>query len=246
MCAVQVMGGVDSAGFKQFEELFVKGFYALQRHADGLGAIVQVTCSMPLYSYLCISVCLSLCLSLCTARPIYPTHNRPTSCHLIWSRDWRQVFEPEKSEAKMKGRCNGPESVRSSSYLYNTDWSPYPIISHPNLTYPNLPSSCWHTRYMMHDTVILWRQKAACSRQLESEVRTFLGLNCLILHRIASHRIALYSIVLHSWLKCKMMRNRYNVTWVIEREKMMYWKVAWYSSARNSTLHCIISQNLFD
>jgi hypothetical protein len=36
------MGGIDSQGFKLFEELFVKGFYALQRHVEGLGAIVQV------------------------------------------------------------------------------------------------------------------------------------------------------------------------------------------------------------
>ena len=47
VCVVQVMGGVDSAGFKQFEELFVKGFYALQRHADGLAAIVQVCVACP-------------------------------------------------------------------------------------------------------------------------------------------------------------------------------------------------------
>ena len=79
------MGGVDSAGFKQFEELFVKGFYALQRHADGLGAIVQVTCSMPIYSKLCLYVCLSpsLYLLLSPVGLIYPTHSPHMSCHVM-------------------------------------------------------------------------------------------------------------------------------------------------------------------
>jgi hypothetical protein len=36
------MGGLDSAAFKQFEDLFVRGFFALQKHVDGLCAITQV------------------------------------------------------------------------------------------------------------------------------------------------------------------------------------------------------------
>jgi phosphatidylinositol 4-kinase len=39
---VEVMGGVQSAAFLRFEELFIKGFLALQKHVDGLFAIVQV------------------------------------------------------------------------------------------------------------------------------------------------------------------------------------------------------------
>jgi phosphatidylinositol 4-kinase len=39
---LEVMGGVDSQAFKQFEDLFVRGFFALQKHADALGAIVQL------------------------------------------------------------------------------------------------------------------------------------------------------------------------------------------------------------
>ena len=81
------MGGVDSAGFKQFEELFVKGFYALQRHADGLGAIVQVTYSMPLHSPFSVSMsaCLSPCFYLLLSRVklIYPTHRPPMTCHHV-------------------------------------------------------------------------------------------------------------------------------------------------------------------
>jgi phosphatidylinositol 4-kinase B len=39
---LEVMGGVDSPAFKQFEDHFVKGFYALQKHVEGLSAIVQL------------------------------------------------------------------------------------------------------------------------------------------------------------------------------------------------------------
>ena len=37
-----MMGGINSPAFKMFEDLFVRGFYALQKHVEGLGAIVQV------------------------------------------------------------------------------------------------------------------------------------------------------------------------------------------------------------
>jgi len=39
---LKVMGGIDSYGFKLFEDLFVRGFFALQKHIDGLIAIIQV------------------------------------------------------------------------------------------------------------------------------------------------------------------------------------------------------------
>jgi hypothetical protein len=95
---------------------------------------------------------------------------------------------------------------------------------------------------MIHDTVVLWRQKAARSRQLESEVRTpSIGVNCLI-----SYCIVFYSAVQHSvqsWLRCIVMRNWHKVTWVTEKRKM-YWNAAWHSSARNITLLGNISQNL--
>ena len=39
-----MMGGIDSYGFKLFEDLFIKGFNALQKHIDGLVAIIQVIC----------------------------------------------------------------------------------------------------------------------------------------------------------------------------------------------------------
>lgn len=39
---IDVLGGVESAAFKQFEELFIKGFLAIQKHVDGMFAIVQV------------------------------------------------------------------------------------------------------------------------------------------------------------------------------------------------------------
>ena len=42
---LEVMGGLDSAAFKQFEDLFVRGFFALQKHVDGLCAITQVSFS---------------------------------------------------------------------------------------------------------------------------------------------------------------------------------------------------------
>ena len=36
------MGGIDSYGFKMFEDLFVKGFFAIQKNLDGLISIIQV------------------------------------------------------------------------------------------------------------------------------------------------------------------------------------------------------------
>ena len=39
---LEVMGGVDSQAFKMFEDLFVRGFFALQKHVDALCAIVQL------------------------------------------------------------------------------------------------------------------------------------------------------------------------------------------------------------
>lgn len=40
---IEVMGGIDSYGFKLFEDLFVRGFFALQKHIDGLITIIQVS-----------------------------------------------------------------------------------------------------------------------------------------------------------------------------------------------------------
>jgi phosphatidylinositol 4-kinase B len=40
---IEVMGGIDSAAFKMFEDLFVRGFFALQKHVDGLSAITSVS-----------------------------------------------------------------------------------------------------------------------------------------------------------------------------------------------------------
>lgn len=39
---IDVMGGVDSAAFRLFEDLFLKGFTALRGHVDNLSAIIQV------------------------------------------------------------------------------------------------------------------------------------------------------------------------------------------------------------
>jgi phosphatidylinositol 4-kinase len=39
---IEVMGGIDSAAFKSFEDLFLRGFYALKKHVDGLSAVVQL------------------------------------------------------------------------------------------------------------------------------------------------------------------------------------------------------------
>lgn len=39
---LEVMGGVESQAFKMFEDLFVRGFFALQKHSDALAAIVQL------------------------------------------------------------------------------------------------------------------------------------------------------------------------------------------------------------
>jgi hypothetical protein len=39
---LEVMGGIDSPSFKMFEDLFVRGFYALQKHAEGLSAVVEL------------------------------------------------------------------------------------------------------------------------------------------------------------------------------------------------------------
>ena len=39
---LEVMGGVDSDAFKMFQDLFLRGFLALQKHIDGITSIVQV------------------------------------------------------------------------------------------------------------------------------------------------------------------------------------------------------------
>ena len=39
---MDIMGGPDSPAFQQFEDLFIRGFLALQKHIDGLTAIVQL------------------------------------------------------------------------------------------------------------------------------------------------------------------------------------------------------------
>ncbi len=39
---MDLMGGVDSSMFQLFEDLFVRGFLALQKHLDGICAIVQL------------------------------------------------------------------------------------------------------------------------------------------------------------------------------------------------------------
>ena len=39
---VDVLGGIDSAAFKMFEDLFIRGFFALQKHVDAICTIVQM------------------------------------------------------------------------------------------------------------------------------------------------------------------------------------------------------------
>ena len=39
---MEVLGGMDSSAFALFQELFTKGFFALQRHVEGIAAIVQL------------------------------------------------------------------------------------------------------------------------------------------------------------------------------------------------------------
>jgi phosphatidylinositol 4-kinase len=39
---VEVLGGIDSAAFKMFEDLFIRGFMALQKHVDSIYSIVQL------------------------------------------------------------------------------------------------------------------------------------------------------------------------------------------------------------
>ena len=39
---IDIMGGVDSEDFKAFQDLFLRGFLALQKHIDGVTSIIQV------------------------------------------------------------------------------------------------------------------------------------------------------------------------------------------------------------
>lgn len=39
---IDIMGGIDSIAFKNFEDLFLRGFLALQKHIDGFTSIAQV------------------------------------------------------------------------------------------------------------------------------------------------------------------------------------------------------------
>ena len=40
---MEILGGVDSDAFKLFQDLFLRGFLALQKHIDGITSIVQVS-----------------------------------------------------------------------------------------------------------------------------------------------------------------------------------------------------------
>jgi phosphatidylinositol 4-kinase len=46
---IEVLGGLDSVAFKTFEDLFVRGFFALQKHVDAICTIVQVSCHLRVY-----------------------------------------------------------------------------------------------------------------------------------------------------------------------------------------------------
>jgi hypothetical protein len=39
---LDLLGGPDSEDFKLFQDLFLRGFLALQKHIDGITAIIQV------------------------------------------------------------------------------------------------------------------------------------------------------------------------------------------------------------
>jgi phosphatidylinositol kinase/protein kinase (PI-3 family) len=39
---VEVLGGLNSPLYKQFEDLFMRGYFALQKHREALSAIVQL------------------------------------------------------------------------------------------------------------------------------------------------------------------------------------------------------------
>lgn len=39
---IDLLGGIDSPLFHMFEDLFLRGFLALQKHLEGLSAIVQL------------------------------------------------------------------------------------------------------------------------------------------------------------------------------------------------------------
>ena len=39
---LEVIGGLDSEAFQTFQDLFLRGFLALQKHIDGLTSIIQV------------------------------------------------------------------------------------------------------------------------------------------------------------------------------------------------------------
>ena len=39
---IDLLGGLDSAAFKAFEDLFVRGFFVMQKHQDALCALVEV------------------------------------------------------------------------------------------------------------------------------------------------------------------------------------------------------------
>lgn len=65
------MGGVDSAAFKSFEDLFLRGFLAMQKHIDGLTSIVQVIYHPALTLSHSLSLSLSVCVCVCVYTSLF-------------------------------------------------------------------------------------------------------------------------------------------------------------------------------
>lgn len=73
---LELMGGVDSAAFKSFEDLFLRGFLAMQKHIDGLTSIVQVQCSVATTALFSLSLCAGVCMGVCVHSLYIPSLQR--------------------------------------------------------------------------------------------------------------------------------------------------------------------------
>ena len=102
---VDLLGGVDSTAFKTFEDLFVRGFFILQKHQEAICALVEVckwetvnvlyvykttNCSHPFTSlsshsvriilkYVHYAVILWAATKICCRRPAIEVCNHPTT-----------------------------------------------------------------------------------------------------------------------------------------------------------------------
>lgn len=98
---VDLMGGEGSPLFRAFEDLFVRGFWALQRRVDAIAAIVEVSSSKSTIKIFlrCITRILYACMAVvcfrCTLERVDPTRQTSFVQGMVWYSivwDWSELL----------------------------------------------------------------------------------------------------------------------------------------------------------